>query len=155
MSFWSVAQCESQRERTAQRFLEQAGFETYLPMIRAKKRELPLFPAYLFVKVVDFWYSIDNTIGVIELLKSGDAPAKLPDKIISEIKGRERGGIVRLPKPRGLQIGDRVSIVRGGFTDHIGLFDGMSAKDRIFVLLDLLGRKVRVQMAQSDMRVLQ
>jgi len=31
----------------------------------------------------------------------------------------------------------------------------MSAKDRIFVLLDLLGRKVRVQMAQSDMRVLQ
>jgi hypothetical protein len=32
---WSVAQTESLRERTAKRFLEASGFETYLPMIGA------------------------------------------------------------------------------------------------------------------------
>ena len=33
---------------------------------------------------------------------------------------------------------------RGAFQDCFGLYEGMSGRDRVMVLLDLLGRKVRV-----------
>jgi len=154
MSYWAVAQCESCRERTAQRFLEQDGFETYLPIIKIGKRTVPLFPAYLFVKIVHRWYSIENTIGVLQLLSSGDTPSRLDDKIITQIRSQERNGIVKLPKPRGLQLGDRVVILRGAFFDRVGLYDGQSARDRQFVLLELLGRSVRVEIPRLDLRAL-
>ena len=151
MTFWAVAQTESQRERTAQRFLEQEGFETYLPIIQAaNKRTIPLFPTYLFVRIVNRWYSIDNTIGVLQLLLSGDLPAKLRDDVIAELKRKERNGVVYLPKPRGLQLGDKVRILRGSFVDHIGLYDGMTGHERRVVLLELLGRKVRVELPNSQ-----
>ena len=153
MSFWAVAQTESSRERTAQRFLEQDGFETYLPLINAaNKRAVPLFPSYLFVRIINRWYSIDNTIGVLQLLLSGDLPAKLRDSVVIELRRKERNGVVYLPKPRGLQLGDKVRILRGSFIDHIGLYDGMTSQQRQFVLLDLLGRKVRVELPKADLR---
>ena len=153
MSFWAVAQAKSQRERTAQRFLDREGFETYLPLIQAaNKRSVPLFPTYLFVRIIDRWYSIENTIGVLQLLLSGDLPAKLPDSVILELRRRERNGIVHLPKPRGMQIGDRVRVLRGSFVDHVGLYDGMTSQQRQFVLLELLGRKVRVELSKADLR---
>jgi transcriptional antiterminator RfaH len=155
MSYWAVAYTESQREQTAKRFLEQAGYETYLPLVAVKKRTIPLFPAYLFVQVVDRWYSISNTIGVVELLLSGDVPAKVPDDVIPAIRRRERDGVVHLPKepkPRGLQLGDTVRIIRGSFADHYGLYDGQSGKDRVAVLLSLFGRLTRTEIASIDMR---
>ena len=154
MSFWSVAQTESQRERTAQRFLEQNGFETYLPMIKVSRRNVPLFPAYLFVRIVDRWYSIQHTIGVLQLLSSGELPSRLDDKVIAQIRGQERNGVVRLPKPRGLQLGDRVVVLRGAFFDRVGLYDGQSSRDRQFVLLELLGRSVRVEVGKQDLRAI-
>ncbi|HEY2243483.1 MAG TPA: transcription termination/antitermination NusG family protein [Xanthobacteraceae bacterium] len=151
--FWAVAQTESQREKTAQRFLEHNGFETYLPMLRLEARTVALFPAYLFVRVGEFrWSAIDNTIGVIRLLRAGERPAELREGVVSSIRKLERNGVVRLPAPRGLQLGDKLRIVRGSFVDHIGLYDGMSTRDRQFVLLELLGRKVRVEIASQDTR---
>jgi len=153
MSYWAVCQTQNQRERTAQRFLERSGFETYLPIIQSgSDRTVPLFPSYVFVSIVDRWYAIDNTIGVLQLLMSGDTPAKLDDRIVSEIRQKERNGVVRLPKPRGLQLGDRVRVVRGSFSDHVGVFDGMLPHQRVSVLLELLGRKVRVELDHRDMR---
>jgi transcriptional antiterminator RfaH len=146
MAFWSVAQTESLREKTAQRFLEQAGFENYLPMIRTENRIAPLFPGYLFVRIIDRWAAISSTIGIISLLSSGELPAKVPDPVIAEIKRKERSGVVTLPRPRGLQPGDRVRIVAGSFMDRLGLHAGMSTQQRQFVLLELLGRRVRVEL---------
>jgi transcriptional antiterminator RfaH len=155
MSFWSVVQTESQREPTADRFLQQAGFETYLPMIRAAARLVPLFPGYLFVRLGEFrWSVVDNTIGVLHLLRSGERPAELRDKIIGDLRGMERNGLVRLPKPRGLHLGDKVRVIRGSFADHVGLHDGLSSRDRQFILLELLGRQVRVEIPSADLRAL-
>lgn len=155
MPFWTVAQTESQRERTAQRFLEQNDFETYLPMLRVEHRTVPLFPAYLFVRIGEFrWSVIEKTIGVMQLLKTGDRPAELRDSVITDIRKLERDGLVRLPKKRGLQVGDRLRVIRGSFADHIGLHDGMSSHDRQFVLLELLGRSVRVEIPNGDVRAI-
>lgn len=148
--FWSVAQTETRREGTAQRFLGDQGFTTYLPRIKVKKRVVPLFPGYLFVRIFDRWYSVNQTIGVIHLLTAGDTPAQIRDSIVDQIKAKERAGIVRLPPPQGLRVGQQVRVLRGSFEGHIGLYAGMSGKDREKVLLDLLGRKVPVDFHKAD-----
>jgi transcriptional antiterminator RfaH len=40
--------------------------------------------------------------------------------------------------------GDKVRVVDGVFVESFGLFEGMADRDRVAILLDLLGRKVRV-----------
>ena len=54
-------------------------------------------------------------------------PARVPDRIITEIRGRERDGLIELPKPPGLRRGDKVQIISGPFEDHLALYDGMAA----------------------------
>ena len=148
--FWSVAQTETRRETTAARFLSDQGFTTYLPRIKVKKLVTPLFPGYLFVRIETHWWSVNQTIGVIHLLTAGDSPAQIRDNIVDAIKAKERGGIVRLPPPQGLRIGQQVRVLKGSFEGHVGLYDGMSGKDRERVLLDLLGRKVPVDFHKQD-----
>jgi transcription antitermination factor NusG len=89
---------------------------------------------------------------VLQLLRSGDKPAKVPDHIINEIRGRERNGLIRLPQRQRWQRGDRVRIGKGIFLGQIGLFDGMSARERVFVLLNLFGRQTRAQIPCVDLQ---
>src|SRR5262245_18434520 len=150
MSYWAVVQCESQREHTARLLLMRARFETYMPRIKHRGRISLLFPTYLFVRVVDKFYPIMWTPGVVHLLMAGDQPAQLPEQVMTDIRKREVGGFIRLPKPMRLKPGARVRVLSGQFTGHVGLYDGMSGKERERVLLDLLGRSVRVELAPSD-----
>lgn len=164
MSYWAVVQAEPRMlvrrkdcddESVAEQLFARNGFESYLPQIkfrRARKiRIAPLFPGYIFVRVIDRWYPIAWTIGVIRILMAGDHPAHMPENIMDEIRARESAdGFVKLaPSPR-LKKGAHVRILSGQFQGHIGLYDGMSAKERERVLLSLLGRSVRVELAASD-----
>jgi len=49
----------------------------------------------------------------------------------------------------GLQKGDRVRITEGSLSDQIGIFDAPSDQQRVFLLLDLLGRQVRVKLPMT------
>ena len=150
MAFWSVCQTESSRENVAVHFLGQSGYVTYLPKIRERKRVVPLFPAYVFLQIEERWWSADNCPGVVEILKAGDVPARLADSVVDKLRGLEHGGLVKLPKPRGLQPGDKIRIVRGSFAGHIGVLAAMTAHQRQLVLLDLLGQKVKVELPETD-----
>jgi transcriptional antiterminator RfaH len=154
MSYWTVAQTETTRESVAVHFLGQQGFETYLPKIRSHRRIVPLFPSYVFIRIETHWYAIGKTIGVIGVLTSGDQPARLKDEIIKQIKNKERNGVVKLPEPRRLIPGDKIRIVKGSFAGQFAIYQGMSAHERTKVLLDLLGRKVVVEINQSDLQAL-
>ena len=155
---WSVAQTESTRERTAQRFLGAAKFETYLPLIGAKRRNVPLFPGYIFVRLGDTgWSQVDNTAGVMHLLRSSELrPARIDDQIIDSIRAQEKNGVVRLPeKAPKWHMGDRVRVGAGSFLGQIGLFDGMAPHERVYVLLDLFGRKTRTALAMTEIQDLE
>ena len=56
----------------------------------------------------------------------------------------DENGLIRLPVRPRFATGDKVRLLDGAFVDCIGLFEGMKDIERISVLLDLLGRKVRV-----------
>jgi transcriptional antiterminator RfaH len=154
---WAAAQTEGMRERVAQRWLHEAKFETYLPLIRVKKRIVPLFPAYIFVRLGDTgWSRVDGTVGVRSLLRSNEKPAKIADDVLEAIRSQEQNGLIKLPEKGPLwKVGDRVRITSGSFLGQIGLFDGMAAHERVFVLLDLFGRQTRTEIARVEIHKLE
>jgi transcription antitermination factor NusG len=72
-----------------------------------------LFPGYLFIAIELQWRAARWSPGVAGLIMDGIAPARVPDKVIDEIRARERGGLIELP-PR-LKRGDPVRIEHGPF----------------------------------------
>ena len=142
---WSVLQTEPQREHLVRVLLMRQRFETYLPRIKVRQRIQILFPSYLFVEIIDHWYSALYCPHVRQMLMTGTHPARLPDSFISELRNREKGGFIRLPRPpAAFQPGQRVRIVRGSFEGQLGVYQGMNGKERERVLLDLLGQQVPV-----------
>ena len=155
-SRWYLAQTQPRAEAKASLNLRRQGFEVYLPRYLKQRRHArrvepvtaPLFPGYLFVAIdinAQRWLSIDSTFGVTRLVRDGDRPAAVPPAIITALKCREdaKGLVVLDQRPR-FSPGDKVRVLEGAFRDCYGLYEGMSAGERVAILLDLLGRKVRV-----------
>ena len=160
---WLVARTEPQRERTARRFLELAGFSVYVPYIRERhakggrrvERFRPLFPSYAFVALQNGrWWDARWCVGVAAVIMSGDAPAQLGDDIIDGIRGRERDGLIELPKRPGFKPGDQVRILHGPFTDHLAIFADMRPRERVEIPLHLLGGEQKVELAKNDVEVI-
>lgn len=144
MAYWAVARTLVNREPVAARLLMAAGFEIFAPKTKAG----PLFPGYLFVRIVDQWRVVDRTVGVLMLVKFGDAPARCPDAEIAKLQGQiNADGLIRLaarpPEPirRKISIGAKVRIA--GLN---AIYAGMTARERQRVLIQLLGRQVSVEL---------
>ena len=106
------------------------------------------FPNYLFVQLInDQWYNVRWTPHVLNIIH--DKQQSL-DSIVTDLRKRERDGYVRLPRAPRLQKGQQVRIIAGSFEGHSGWYDGQSSHDRVRVLLDLLGRKVPVQLLEKQ-----
>jgi transcriptional antiterminator RfaH len=155
---WYVAHTHVHAEAKAAFHLARQGFATYLPRYLRKRRHArrvdmvaaSLFPRYLFVSFdpgVHPWRSIHSTIGVSHLVCNGDMPAIVPSNIIADLRASEdECGYVGLQKGPRFAPGDRVRVVDGAFDECLGLYEGMADNDRVRILLDLLGRKVRVSL---------
>src|SRR4051794_11149412 len=152
---WYVVQSQPNAENKAVTHLERQGFATYLPRYQKKRRHArrveivpaPLFPRYLFVGIdlgAQRWRSIFSTFGVSRLVCNGELPTPIADQVIHGLKAREEDGFVRLMYRPNFQAGDKIRILDGAFADCLGLYEGMKDSDRVAILLDLLGRKVRV-----------
>jgi transcriptional antiterminator RfaH len=155
-SSWHVVQVHVHAEAKAQMHLARQGFETYLPRYLKRRRHArrtdmvaaPLYPSYLFVTfnpLIHRWRSIHSTVGVARLVCTGNVPAAIDGAIISGLKSRENAqGFIQLARRPQFTAGDKVRVREGVFTDCLGLFEGMGDRERVAILLDLLGRKVRV-----------
>src|SRR5215813_2435834 len=157
--YWCCAQVEPRRERLASHCLGLAGYEIYQPLLREQRRSRhghrkitvtpPLFPGYLFVWVVRGWWDARWSAGVRRLVMDGEQPAHVPDAVISEIRSRERNGLVELPKPRGLAPGTRVRVISGPLSEKIGMLAVLRPHERVIILLNLLGGDQRVDLAMN------
>jgi transcriptional antiterminator RfaH len=155
-SRWYVVHTHPNAELTAATHLGRQGFGTYLPRYRKKRRHArrveivhaALFPRYLFVAVdvaTQRWRSINSTIGVTNLVCNGEEPARVPETVVEALRSREdERGLIRLSPRPPFAAGETVRLLDGAFADCLGLFEEMKDNERVSVLLDLLGRKVRV-----------
>lgn len=157
MMRWYVVHTQPQAEARAAWHLDNQGFAVYLPRYAKRRRHArridwvptPLFPRYLFVGMdlaVARWRAIRSTVGVADLICHGDRPTPVPDGIVETIRAREDdGGVVKLPAAPLFDKGEPVCITEGALRGLTGLFESTTDEERVIVLLDLLGRQVRVR----------
>ena len=128
-------------------------------MVRGRRLMItpPLFPGYAFVGIELQWHPARWTPGVSSLVMDGERPARVPDADIAELRARERDGFVVLPKqpaPKSsLRPGDRLRVRNGPFTGSFGLCAGMAPRDRVLVLLQMLGAERKIAFPRGDIGI--
>lgn len=149
---WAIATFVACRETLGVAAMVRAGLrEFYLPRVDSP-RQSALFPGYAFIRPVEAWHPIlkaAHVTGVLGIGRVGGAPMLVSDEIVDNIRDREKDGFVRLPPP--FTKGDVLHVAEGPFFGAQGLCDGMKGKDRVFVLLKLLGRVSRVCFDKADL----
>jgi len=163
MKLWYAVQTQVRAERLALVNLKRQGYEAYLPLYNKRRRHArrtdrvasPLFPGYLFVRMdvdVTAWRAINSTIGAQNIVCFGEHPAPMPAGIVEEIIAREDEN--RMVRPRSgipFASGEEVRITDGALCDQTGLFDCAAADERVVILLNLLGRQVRVKVSSEHL----
>jgi transcriptional antiterminator RfaH len=162
VGYWCAARLQPNREALALHCLDLAGYETYFPRLRdqriryGRKVELrpALFPGYCFIVIGLQWHTARWTAGVINLIMDGVGPARVPDAVIDEIRHREVDGLIELAPPPLLRRGARVRILRGPFSGRLAIFADMRPRERVEILLQLLGGDQRVTLAKESIEVI-
>ena len=158
MKRWFVVHTHVRAENKAFAQLTRQRFPAYLPRYLKRRHHArrwewvaaPLFPRYLFVALDlarDRWRAVHSTFGVRELVCAGDHPLPVPAEVVEGIRACEdEHGFVAINSDSPFRKGDPVRVTDGAFTGIVGLFERESDEERVVVLLDLLGRHVKVQM---------
>ncbi len=157
---WYVIHSKPKQETVARDNLLRQGYVAYCPQITLKRRlrgawralTEPLFPRYLFVQLVegeDSFAPIRSTVGVGNLLRFGNKPAIISSHSIAEMQARENqeqplsGDIVPWKK------GDKVHIIDGALAGLNAVFQTPCDQQRVYVLLELLGKQNRIKIKSS------
>lgn len=162
MICWYAVHTRPQAEMKALENLLRQGYPAYLPRYRTEIRHArrlqtvlrPLFPRYLFAgidRTAMRWRPILSTVGVSDLVRSGDEPLPVASELVEALRAQEGAGAFdALARRRLPQIGELVRISTGAFDDMVGRLVDLRDQDRVVVLLDLLGRKVRAQIPAAS-----
>jgi transcriptional antiterminator RfaH len=160
---WYAVRTQAAAESKADANLRHQGFETFLPRFRklrshARKVETvlaPVFPRYLFVKFdidAQAWRCINGTFGVASLVSFGLLPSAVPSNIIAAIRGScDEADVMDLPQP-SFKPGQPVLIERGPMADLVGLFERISGERQVVLLVEMLGRALRVALPFAAVR---
>jgi transcription elongation factor/antiterminator RfaH len=157
---WYVLQSKPHKEKQLYVYMESQGFEVFYPTIRVQpvnprsSKIRPFFPRYMFVHVdleavgISALQWVPGAIGLVQF--EGYA-APVPDPIVYELKRRvadiEAAGGIQL---EGLKQGDPVRITYGPLAGYEAIFDlQLSGSERVQVLLEMLGRLVKVTVNTS------
>ena len=164
VSAWYAVQLKPNAEAIAKRNLRQQGIEVFAPFeavtVRRGSRlaqvNKALFSGYLFAsfdREAMRSRTISSTYGVSRLVTFGsEGPAEVPLELIAALKQRcDAEG--RLIAAAQFARGDQVRLVNGPFVDFVGTIEGLNAEQRVWVLLDVLGKSTRVAVTPSDLRL--
>jgi transcription antitermination factor NusG len=150
---WGLCLTEHHSEARGARELNRIGVRTILAKYRNENRKkVILFPRYLFVDLVDHWRQIARTNYVRRLFVSGNLPCRVPDQFMNELQAKmSPDGTVAMEPRERFTIGTRVEIIRGQFKSLLATYDGLSPRKQETALIEILGRKVRVEFQPGDL----
>lgn len=164
MKRWYVAYTQPGAEILADGQLRNQGFKTFLPKClktvsharKVKEIIAPLFPRYIFVELdlgKHRWRSINGTRGISYLLSMGEHPSAVPVGIVEEIMTRATpGNLIDVPPEVPFEAGEVIEITTGALADQVGNFIRVDARQRVVMLLKLLGREVEIRVQSETVR---
>ena len=159
---WYIVQIKPNSYHQATKNLTQQGFETFLPLHSSTSRKAsrfitstkPLFPGYIFVKFdkLDMeWRKINYTYGVSRLLTFNSILKSIPTTFVDSLMMRYELSGKLLPIKK-LEKGDHVKVLKGPFANFIATVEKYEADQRIWILMDLMGRKTKIQTPSDNLQ---
>ena len=158
---WFILQFKANSHHQAAKNLNQQGFEIFLPLnnntsrkaSRFVKNTKPLFPGYMFVsfnKTENKWHKIKNTYGVSRLITFNLSLKSIPFSFIDNLMERfdSSGKLIPIEK---IKKGGKVKILKGPFANFIATVEKYEADQRIWILMDLMGRKTIIQTPSDNL----
>jgi transcriptional antiterminator RfaH len=158
---WFILQFKSNSHHLAEKNLNRQGFETFLPLHNTTTRRLsrfmsatkPLFPGYMFIrfdKAETEWNKINNTYGVSRLITFNSSLKSIPTSFVNSLMMQYDLSGKLLPM-KTLKKGDHVTVVQGPFANFIATVEKYEADQRIYILMDLMGRKTKIQTSSDNL----
>ena len=152
---WFILQFKPNAQLQATRNLNRQGFKTFLPLYDITSRNAsrfinasqPLFPGYMFIafdRAETKWHKINNTYGVSRLVTFNSNLKSIPTTLVENLMVRCDLTSKILPV-KNLKKGDQVKVLRGPFANLIATVETYEADQRIWVLMDLMSRKTKIQ----------
>jgi transcriptional antiterminator RfaH len=152
---WFILQFKANSHNQAIKNLNKQGFETFLPKHNSTSRKKsrfintvqPLFPGYMFIsfdRADPKWHKINNTYGVSRLVTFNSILTPIPTKFVDILMERYGLSGKLLPMEK-FKTGDQVKILKGPFANFIATIETYETDQRIWMLLDLMGRKTKIQ----------
>ena len=150
---WYVLYTKPKWEKKVAERLTQIGVECYCPTFtkvqqwsdRKKKIEVPLFNSYVFVQLSDMDRNIVFTVpGVIRYLFWLGKPAVVRDEEINSIKTSLKAADVIDISVSSIQVGDRIKLESGAFSNQDAIVQEVS-KTHYILVLESLGCVLKVK----------
>jgi transcriptional antiterminator RfaH len=152
---WFILQFKPNSHHKEAKNLNMQGFETFLPLHDSTMRKgsrfvtntKPLFPGYMFIlfdKAELKWHKINNTYGVSRLVTFNSTLHSIPSAFIYNLIKRYDLSGKLLPIEK-MKKGDKVRILEGPFANFIATVETYDTEHRIWLLMDLMGRKTKIQ----------
>jgi len=159
---WYLVYTKPRQERLSQENLQRQGYETYLPLIRERKRRQgkitqvvePMFSRYLFIRlntVTDNWGPIRSTLGVTGIVRFGTQPTSISKDLINSIKAKDDEQGLQTVDVHILNEGDKVRIAEGPMYGYEGIFVNKNNQERVTILLDIIGKPTRVDLCEAQL----
>ena len=152
---WFVIQLKPNSHHQAKKNLTRQGFDTFLPLheitlrkaSRFVKSTKPLFPGYMFVsfnKAENKWQKIKNTYGVSRLITFNSSLKSIPSTFVDNLMLRydTSGKLIPIVK---MKKGDKVEILEGPFANFIATVEKYESEQRLWILMDLMGRTTKIK----------
>ena len=158
---WFILKFKPNSHHQARKNLTRQGFEVFLPLHDTTSRKLsrfintskPLFPGYMFIRfnrAESNWHKINNTYGVSRLITFNSILNSIPTIFIDHLMKRYDTSGKLLPIQK-LKKGDQVEVLKGPFANFIATVEKYEADQRIWILMDLMGRKTKIQTPSDNL----
>lgn len=158
---WLLAKTKFNAFELARCNLARQGFEVFLPLERRNQRrrgkvvslKTPYFGNYLFVSAASSTgqvSAIRSTLGVSCLVEFGGKAAEVCSQLVDDLRRNcDEEGCLTLPAT--VRKGDWVKVVSGPLFDRLGCVQELASKDRVWLLLEIMGRQSRTLVDRQDL----
>lgn len=157
---WFAILTRTGREKSATLFLENSGFECYLPISkssrkwsdRTKEIDVPLFPGYLFCRMnPNDRLPVLITPGVVQIVGRGKTPIPVEEHEIAAIHRVASSGLSTMPWPY-LQVGQMARIEEGPLQGMSGIVVRIKSGLKLVLSVQLLQRSIAVEIDRNWIR---
>ena len=160
LEYWFAVQVVPRHENKVASLLDYKGYQRFVPTYRSSRQwcdrkkvlELPLFPGYVFCRIVHGIAAglVLTTPGVIRVVGFGGKPYPIPDHEIDAIQ-RVALSSDAVPVPY-LKVGRRVQISNGPLSGVTGILTQVKNHHRLVVSVDLIMNSVSIDVDLLDVR---